>query len=129
MKTLARAVLAAIVLCISALCADVAVNAQPEKRVPVRVPCRAQYAPLTPYELVGMDECGHLWKVILPKALRPNPANPESAREDEKLMGQNDTDEPICVYWDLETGQFVKFKCPEPGAVTGEVELEPGRLQ
>lgn len=132
MRKLVTYLLLAVALSVSALCADVvvtAVRAQDKKPAPVRIPCRAHYQPLTPYELVGFDECGHMWKLILPQQMRPHPANPEQGREDEKLMGQNATDEPICCYWDLDSGSFVTFPCPAPGEQTGEIELEPGQVQ
>ena len=88
------------------------------------IPCRAQYAPLTPYELVGMDECGNLWKVILPRDVRSHPDNP--ADPNVATMGQNDTDEPICMLWDLDTGEYKRIHCPAPGSITGYREPDRG---
>lgn len=93
-----------------------------EATEPLRAPCRAQYVPLTPYELVGMDECGNIWKLILPSSQRPSSSNANDPAI--ATMGQNDTDEAICVFWDLDTGEYMRLDCPEPGQITGSRELQ-----
>jgi hypothetical protein len=121
MQRLAIWLLTAIVFSIATLVTAVFVWPQ-EPAEDLRIPCRAQYIPLTPYEMLGMDECGHVWKLILPRDVRPHPENPNDVMI--TFMGQNETPAPICVFWDLESGMFRVFQCPEPGEVTGYLEGE-----
>lgn len=97
--------------------------------IPTRIECRAQYVQLTPYELVGMDECGHIWKLILPRGMRPKANSEDVKRRSEPLMGENETDDVICTFFDPETGEFRQIECPKPGQVTGYIELGEGEKQ
>lgn len=80
------------------------------------------YVPLTPYEWVGMDTCGQVWKLILPASHRPHPRSATAADSltGIRTMGENpDPVHPLCVWWNLESGEYRSIPCPEPNSVTG----------
>ena len=98
---------------------------------PATIECFAGYQPLTPYEYLGWDTCGAVWKLIVPQSHRPQHIAGEEQNDLNgiRTMGDNpDFNDPICVYWNLETGEYAQIPCPEPGSVTRRVPApEEGR--
>jgi hypothetical protein len=119
----AQAIRLAAILAVAAAFILFALEGRTQETAPPegQVPCIASYQPLTPYEYLGWDTCGRVWKLILPLSHRPNPLQPVSSADSVSIrtMGENpDINDPLCVYWNPVTGEYRAIPCPAPGSVT-----------
>lgn len=69
------------------------------------VPCVAHYMRLSPREFVGFDNCGTIWKLILPLE-GPKPVIGAHAE------GQTMSATPECWYLDRANGVYQQVPCP-----------------
>jgi hypothetical protein len=120
MRFALRALLMALVLSATAIFCNALLS--PVRGETVKIPCVAEYAPLTPSEGIGTDGCGHVWKLILP--MNPiDKANAKTAKVDHSMsVAKGDSSE--CFYWNIETGAYSQIPCPAPGDTLGFIEYE-----
>jgi hypothetical protein len=81
--------------------------------------CIASYSVLSPYELVGWDDCGNIWKVIFPRG-----AYPQGPKNVEDTMGRTSGDTPECWHFDMQAGKYMEFPCPAAGDTLGTMEVD-----
>lgn len=98
---------ALIALLAAALCRPRAAKAE-------RVYCVAHYDRLSAFEFLGFDECGTVWKLVLPR--------PKGAAPTPDSMGRTASDSAECWYWEGAAGSYSQVPCPAPGDTIGYVE-------
>lgn len=78
-------------------------------------PCTAAYVQLTPYELLGHDHCGNVWKLVLPRGAEPSAA-PQAMKDS---MGRTSGNQPECWYFSASKGEYMQIPCPSAGDTLG----------